>query len=61
MLFLLALMPLTWMHFVWNRFKDPHDEHEGHVPQPRNKLLYFLYQTSVKVETLQHFVFLLFN
>ncbi|XP_032663466.1 adenylate cyclase type 2-like isoform X2 [Odontomachus brunneus] len=49
MLFLLALMPLTWMHFVWNRFKDRHDEHEGHVPQPRNKLLYFLYQTSVKV------------
>lgn len=53
MLFLIALMPLTWMHFVWNRFKDPHDEHEGHVPQPRNKLLYFLYQTSVKVQTLR--------
>ncbi|XP_011152703.1 adenylate cyclase type 2 isoform X2 [Harpegnathos saltator] len=49
MLFLIALMPLTWMHFLWNRFKDPHDEHEGHVPQPRNKLLYFLYQTSIKV------------
>ncbi|XP_014467861.1 PREDICTED: adenylate cyclase type 2-like isoform X2 [Dinoponera quadriceps] len=49
MLILIALIPLTWMHFVWNRFKDPHDEHEGHVPQPRNKLLYFLYQTSVKV------------
>lgn len=49
MLFLIALMPLTWMHFVWNRCKDPHDEHEGHVPHPRNKLLYFLYQTSVKV------------
>ncbi|XP_066592122.1 adenylyl cyclase X E-like isoform X2 [Prorops nasuta] len=48
MLFLIALMPLTWMHFAWNRCKDPHDEHEGHVPQPRNKLLYFFYQTSVK-------------
>ncbi|XP_011860163.1 PREDICTED: adenylate cyclase type 2-like isoform X3 [Vollenhovia emeryi] len=47
--FLIALIPLTWMHFVWNRCKDPHDEHEGHVPHPRNKLLYFFYQTSVKV------------
>ncbi|XP_024936436.1 adenylate cyclase type 2 isoform X2 [Cephus cinctus] len=49
MIFLVALMPLTWMHFIWNRYKDPHDEHEGHVPQPRNKLLHFMYQTSVKV------------
>ncbi|XP_018054428.1 PREDICTED: adenylate cyclase type 2-like isoform X1 [Atta colombica] len=49
LMFLFALMPLTWMHFVWNRCKDPHDEHEGHVPHPRNKLLYFFYQTSVKV------------
>ncbi|XP_011646135.1 adenylate cyclase type 2-like isoform X2 [Pogonomyrmex barbatus] len=48
-MFLIALIPLTWMHFVWNRCKDPHDEHEGHVPHPRNKLLYFFYQTSVKV------------
>ncbi|XP_033224247.1 adenylate cyclase type 2 [Belonocnema kinseyi] len=49
MLFLIALLPLTWMHFVWNRYKDPHNEHEGHVPQPRNKLLHFMYQTSIKV------------
>lgn len=49
MLFLMALLPLTWMHFVWNRCKDPHDEQEGHVPQPRNKLLHFMYQTSIKV------------
>lgn len=49
MLFLVALIPLTWMHFVWNRCKDPHDEHEGNVPQPRNKLLHFMYQTSIKV------------
>ncbi|XP_015124088.1 adenylyl cyclase X E isoform X2 [Diachasma alloeum] len=49
MLFLIALLPLTWMHFVWNRCKDPHDEHEGHIPQPRNKLLHFMYQTSIKV------------
>ncbi|KAK0177619.1 hypothetical protein PV328_001654 [Microctonus aethiopoides] len=49
MLFLISLLPLTWMHFVWNRYKDPHDEHEGHVPQPRNKLLHFMYQTSIKV------------
>lgn len=49
LMFLIALIPLTWMHFVWNRCKDPHDEHEGHVPHPRNKLLYFFYQTSVKV------------
>ncbi|XP_035736454.1 adenylate cyclase type 2-like isoform X3 [Vespa mandarinia] len=47
MLFLLTLMPLTWMHFAWNRYKDPHDE--GNVPNPRNKLIYFLYQTSVKI------------
>ncbi|XP_044014942.1 adenylate cyclase type 2-like isoform X3 [Aphidius gifuensis] len=38
-----------WMHFVWNRCKDPHDEHEGHIPQPKNKLLQFMYQTSIKV------------
>lgn len=49
MMFLIVLIPLTWMHFAWNRCKDPHDEHEGHVPHPRNKLLYFFYQTSVKV------------
>ncbi|KAL0099732.1 hypothetical protein PUN28_019858 [Cardiocondyla obscurior] len=49
LMFLIALIPLTWMHFVWNRWKDPHDEHEGHVPHPKNKLLYFFYQTSVKV------------
>ncbi|GAB1865684.1 adenylate cyclase [Camponotus japonicus] len=49
MMFLIILIPLTWMHFVWNRWKDPHDEHEGNVPHPRNKLLYFFYQTSVKV------------
>lgn len=48
-LFFIALLPLTWMHFVWNRCKDPHDEYEGHVPQPRNKLLHFMYQTSIKV------------
>ncbi|XP_043285821.1 adenylate cyclase type 2-like isoform X2 [Venturia canescens] len=48
-LFLIALLPLTWMHFVWNRCKDPHDEYEGHVPQPKNKLLHFMYQTSIKV------------
>ncbi|XP_043498568.1 adenylate cyclase type 2-like isoform X2 [Polistes fuscatus] len=47
MLFLLILIPLTWMHFAWNRYKDPHDE--GNVPNPRNKLISFLYQTSVKV------------
>ncbi|CAL7940010.1 unnamed protein product [Xylocopa violacea] len=49
MLFLIALMPIVWMHFAWNRYKDPHDEHEGNVPHPRNKLLCFLYQTSIKV------------
>ncbi|XP_034941992.1 adenylate cyclase type 2-like isoform X2 [Chelonus insularis] len=49
MLFFIALLPLTWMHFVWNRCKDPHDEQEGHVLQPRNKLLHFMYQTSIKV------------
>ncbi|XP_028045225.1 adenylate cyclase type 2 isoform X2 [Monomorium pharaonis] len=49
LMFLIALIPLTWMHFIWNRCKDPHDEHEGHIPHPRNKLLYFFYQTSVKV------------
>ncbi|PBC32829.1 Adenylate cyclase type [Apis cerana cerana] len=49
MLFLIALMPIAWMHFAWNRYKDPHDEHEGQIPHPRNKLLCFLYQTSIKV------------
>ncbi|KOC63427.1 Adenylate cyclase type 2 [Habropoda laboriosa] len=49
LLFLIALLPIAWMHFAWNRYKDPHDEQEGHVPHPRNKLLCFLYQTSVKV------------
>ncbi|XP_012279415.1 adenylate cyclase type 2 isoform X2 [Orussus abietinus] len=49
MIFLVTLVPLTWTHFVWNRCKDPHDEQEGQVPQPRNKLLHFMYQTSIKV------------
>ncbi|XP_054012879.1 adenylate cyclase type 2-like isoform X2 [Hylaeus anthracinus] len=49
MLFLIALLPIAWMHFAWNRYKDPHDEHEGQVPHPRNKLLCFLYQSSLKV------------
>ncbi|XP_076287222.1 adenylyl cyclase X D isoform X4 [Lasioglossum baleicum] len=49
MLFLIVLMPIAWMHFAWNRYKDPHDECEGHVPHPRNKILCFLYQSSVKV------------
>nr|XP_033340223.1 adenylyl cyclase X E-like isoform X1 [Megalopta genalis] len=49
MLFLIVLMPIVWMHFAWNRYQDPHDEHESHVPHPRNKILCFLYQTSVKV------------
>ncbi|XP_076169585.1 adenylyl cyclase X D isoform X2 [Ptiloglossa arizonensis] len=49
LLFLIVLLPITWMHFVWNRYKDPHDEYEGQVPHPRNKLLCFLYQSSVKV------------
>ncbi|CAD1477097.1 unnamed protein product [Heterotrigona itama] len=49
-LFLIALMPIAWMHFAWNRYKDPHDEQEGHVPHPHNKLLCFLYQTSIKFE-----------
>lgn len=49
MIVLIGLLPFTWMHFVWNRCKDPHDEQEGHVPQPKNKLLHFMYQTSIKV------------
>ncbi|OAD53432.1 Adenylate cyclase type 2, partial [Eufriesea mexicana] len=49
-LFLIALMPIAWMHFAWKRYKDPHDEHEGQVPGPANKLLCFLYQTSIKFE-----------
>lgn len=49
MIFLICLLPLTWMHFVWNRCKDPYDEHEGHIPQPKNKLLQFMYQTSIKI------------
>lgn len=56
-LFLIALMPIAWMHFAWNRYKDPHDEQEGHVPHPRNKLLCFLYQTSIKVNILVYLTF----
>lgn len=49
------------MHFVWNRCKDPHDEHEGHVPHPRNKLLYFFYQTSVKVNIIYYYSILIIS
>lgn len=49
MLFLIALLPFTWTHFIWNRYQDPHDEHDGHIPQPRNKLIHFMYQSSIKV------------
>lgn len=55
-LFLIALLPIAWMHFAWNRYKDPHDEHEGHIPHPRNKLLCFLYQTSIKVNILVYLI-----
>ncbi|XP_012259687.2 adenylate cyclase type 2-like isoform X2 [Athalia rosae] len=47
--FLLLLLPFTWLHYAWTRWKDPHEENEGHVPQPQNRLLLFMYQTSVKV------------
>lgn len=60
-MFLIILIPLTWMHFVWNRCKDPHDEHEGHVPHPRNKLLYFFYQTSVKVNIIYYYSILIIS
>ncbi|KZC04796.1 Adenylate cyclase type 2, partial [Dufourea novaeangliae] len=50
MLFLIVLMPIAWMHFAWNRYKDPHGEHEGQIPHPRNKILCFLYHSSVKFE-----------
>ncbi|XP_046413493.1 adenylate cyclase type 2 isoform X2 [Neodiprion virginianus] len=49
MAFLVLLLPFTWLHYAWTRWKDPHEEQEGHVPQPENKLLLFMYQTSVKV------------
>ncbi|XP_074115513.1 adenylyl cyclase X D isoform X2 [Cotesia typhae] len=49
LLFLIALLPFTWTHFIWNRCQDPHDEQDGHIPQPRNKLIHFMYQTSIKV------------
>lgn len=48
-LILILLIPLTWMHFVWNRFKDPYDEYDGQVPQPKQKFIHFMYQTSIKV------------
>ncbi|XP_057341311.1 adenylate cyclase type 2-like isoform X2 [Microplitis mediator] len=49
MVFLIALLPFTWTHFIWNRCQDPHDEQDGHIPQPRNKLIHFMYQSSIKV------------
>lgn len=45
---ILALLPLTWTHYVWNKLKDPYEEQDN-IPQPNNRFLRFLYQASLKV------------
>ncbi|KAJ4431593.1 hypothetical protein ANN_20192 [Periplaneta americana] len=45
---IVALLPLTWTHYIWNKYKDPHEE-QDHIPEPRNKLLKLLYRASLKV------------
>ncbi|PSN48742.1 hypothetical protein C0J52_08911 [Blattella germanica] len=45
---LLILLPLTWTHYIWNKFKDPHEEQDS-IPEPRNKILKLLYRASLRV------------
>ncbi|XP_069698039.1 adenylate cyclase type 2-like isoform X1 [Periplaneta americana] len=45
---IVTLLPLTWTHYIWNKYKDPHEE-QDHIPEPRNKLLKLLYRASLKV------------
>jgi hypothetical protein len=45
---ILALLPLTWTHYVWNKLKDPYEEQDN-ILEPSNKFLRFLYRASLKV------------
>nr|CAD7589162.1 unnamed protein product [Timema genevievae] len=45
---LLSLLPLTWSHYIWNKWQDPHQELEV-INDPRNRLVMFLYKSSLKV------------
>ncbi|KAJ9579599.1 hypothetical protein L9F63_004784, partial [Diploptera punctata] len=44
----LVLLPLTWTHYLWNKFKDPHEEQDT-IPEPKNKFLKLLYRASLRV------------
>ena len=45
---ILALLPLTWTHYIWNKLKDPYEEQDN-IHEPSNGFLCFLYRTSLKV------------
>jgi hypothetical protein len=45
---ILALLPLTWTHYVWNKLKDPYEEQDN-ILEPSNKFLRFLDRASLKV------------
>ena len=45
---ILALLPLTWTHYIWNKLKDPYEEQDN-IPEPSNRFLSLLYRASLKV------------
>ena len=45
---ILALLPFTWTAYIWNKLKDRYEEQDN-IPEPSNRFLCFLYQTSLKV------------
>jgi len=45
---ILALLPFTWTHYIWNKLKDP-DEEQDEIREPSNRFLCFLYKASLKV------------
>jgi adenylate cyclase len=45
---ILALLPFTWTAYIWNKLKDRLEEQDN-IPEPSNRFLCFLYQTSLKV------------
>ena len=47
---LLALIPATWVSFIWDQIIDPEFDLE-HIEQPENKLIKLFYKASGSINT----------
>lgn len=43
--FLLALIPCTWISYIWDQIIDPEFDLE-HIEQPQNRLINAFYQVT---------------